>query len=57
VNKGIDKTPNGRQTVTVNSPPAKESALPSGDYVISSWTSTRLDSNAYQVQLELLRAV
>lgn len=53
-NLAEDNSSADRQTVTVTAPsPAKEDVLASGDYVVVDWTSTRLDSDSYEVTLDL----
>jgi hypothetical protein len=53
-NLAEDNSSADRQTVTVTAPsPAKEDVLATGDYVVADWTSTRLDSDSYEVSLSL----
>jgi hypothetical protein len=52
-NLARDNSSSNRQTVDVTAPSGKEGALASGTYVVSEWTATRLDSDSYEVALNL----
>jgi hypothetical protein len=52
-NLAQDNSTDDRQTVTVTAPSGKEEVLGDGTYVVDGWTSTRLDSDSYEVSLDL----
>jgi hypothetical protein len=52
-NLAQDNSTDDRQTVEVTAPSGKEEVLDDGTYVVADWTSTRLDSDSYEVSLDL----
>jgi len=52
-NLAQDNSTDDRQTVTVTAPSGKEEVLDDGTYVVDGWTSTRLDSDSYEISLDL----
>ena len=56
-NRALDRTPNSRNTVSVKSPANRdpnENVIKSGDYVVTGWTTERLNDQRSKVKLNLL---